>query len=43
MGIWPTNPSTPSIAAEWVSLHTSQLVASRVIHVPTSETLWPEK
>jgi hypothetical protein len=31
------------MAAECVSLHTSQLVARRVIHVPTRETLWPEK
>jgi hypothetical protein len=29
--------------AECVRRHTSQLVARRVIHVPTRETLWPEK
>jgi hypothetical protein len=33
----------PSKSAEPVSRYTSQLVAIRVIHVPTSDTLCPLK
>jgi hypothetical protein len=43
VGICPANPTTPSKKAEPVSRYTSQLVASRVIHVPISEMLWPPK
>ena len=43
VGICPQNPTTPRSNAEPVSRYTSQLVAMRVIHVPTRETLWPPK
>jgi len=41
VNICPAKPTTPSSHAEWVSRHTSQLVAMRVIQVPMSEMLWP--
>ena len=43
VGIWPQKPTTPRSSADPVSRYTSQLVATRVIHVPTSEMLWPVK
>jgi hypothetical protein len=39
----PQKLTTPSIHAEPVRRHTSQLVATRVTHVPTSDTVWPAK
>ena len=42
-GIWLIKPVRPSRKAEPVIRYTSQLVASRVIQVPTSERLCPPK
>ncbi len=42
-GICPANATTPSRNSEPVSRNTSQLVATRVIHVPTSESDCPPK
>src|SRR5258705_1248652 len=43
VGICPQKPTTPRRSTDPVSRYTSQLVATRVIHVPTSETLCPPK
>ncbi len=43
MGICPEKLTRPSRKAECVSRYTSQAVAMRVIQVPMSETVWPEK
>ena len=43
VGICPKKPTMPSRNTEPLSRYTSQLVAMRVIQVPTSETVWPLK
>ena len=42
-GIWPQNPTTPRSSSDPVRRYTSQFVAIRVIHVPMSEMLCPQK
>ena len=43
VGIWLAKPTTPRRTAEPVRRYTSQLIASRVTHVPISEAPWPAK
>ena len=43
VGTCPANPTTPRRRSDPVRRYTIQLVAIRVIQVPTRETLWPLK
>jgi len=43
VGIWPAKPTRPSTDADPVRRYTSQLVATRVIQVPTSDVPCPRK